>query len=119
VNIPGLSLIASDDTIKKSPDLVRRMVKAMDDAIAATRKDPDGAIDSLMKRSPTLNRAVVLRTLVLSFDLLDPDWGKGKPQSWMSPEVIEKAQDTLLQFNGVKKKMPVDAYFTNEFVPKS
>lgn len=119
VNLPGLSLIASDDTIKKSPDLVRRMVMAMQDAIAAARKDPDGAIDSLMKRTPTLNRPVVLRTLVLSFDLLNPEWGAGKPQTWMSPEVIGKSQDTLLQFGGVKKKLPVEDYFTNEFVPKN
>ena len=61
VNIPGLSLIASDDTIKKAPDLVRKMVMAMEEAIAASRKDPEGAIDSLMKRSPTLNRPVVLQ----------------------------------------------------------
>jgi hypothetical protein len=54
------------------------MVMAMEGAIAATRKDPEGAIDSLMKRSPTLNRLVVLRTLTFSFDLLDPDWGRGE-----------------------------------------
>ena len=100
VNIPGLSLIASDDTIKKSLDLVRRMVMAMNQAIAASRKDPEGAINSLMKRSSTLNRPVVLRTLTLSFDLLDPDWGKGKPPAWMSPEVIAKSQDILLTTTG-------------------
>lgn len=117
VNIPGLSLIASDDTIKKAPDLVRRMVTAMEATIAAARKDPEGAIDSLMKRAPTLNRPVVLRTLVLSFDLIDPDWGKGKPQAWLSPEVIGKSQDILFQYGGVQKKLPVESYFTNEFVP--
>jgi NitT/TauT family transport system substrate-binding protein len=117
VNIPGLSLIASDDTIKKTPDLVRKMVLTMEQAIAAARKDPEGAIDSLMKRSPTLNRPVVLRTLTLSFDLIDPDWGKGKAQAWMSPEVMSKSQDILFQYGGVQKKMPVESYFTNEFVP--
>ncbi len=116
VNIPGLSLIASDDTIKKSPDLVRRMIMAMNESIAAARNDPEGAIDSLMKRSPTLNRPVVLRTLTLSFDLLDPDWGKGKPPGWMSPEVIEKSQDILAQYGGVQKKLPVADYFTDDFV---
>ena len=87
------------------------------EAIAAARKDPEGAIDSLMKRSPTLNRPVVLRTLTLSFDLIDPDWGKSKPQTWMSPEVIGKSQDILFEYGGVQKKMPVESYFTNEFVP--
>lgn len=116
VNIPGLSLIASDDTIKRSPDLVRRMVMAMNESIIAARNDPEGAIDSLMNRSPTLNRPVVLRTLILSFDLLNPDWGKGKPLGWMSPEVIEQSQDVLMQYGGVQKKLPVTDYFTNDFV---
>lgn len=117
VNIPGLSLIASDDTIKKAPELVRRMVIAMQETIAIARKDPEGAIDSLMKRTPTLDRPVVLRTLTLSFDLIDPDWGGGKPQAWMAPEVIGKSQDVLLQYGGIQKKLPIESYFTNEFVP--
>jgi NitT/TauT family transport system substrate-binding protein len=116
VNIPGLSLIASDDTIKKSPDLVRRMVMAMNESIIAARRDPEGAIDSLMKRTPTLNRPVVLRTLTLSFDLIDPDWGKGKPMGWMSPEVMEKSQDILMKYGGVTKKLPAANYFTNDFI---
>ena len=45
VNIPGLSLIASDDTIKKSPGLVRRIVMAMNESIVAARHDPEGAIE--------------------------------------------------------------------------
>ena len=116
VNIPGLSLIASNDTIKKSPDLIRRMVIAMNESIVAARHDPEGAINSLMKRSPTLNRAVVLRTLTLSFDLIDPDWGKGKPLGWMSPEVMGKSQDILIKYGGIGKKLPVADYFTNDFV---
>jgi NitT/TauT family transport system substrate-binding protein len=119
VNIPGLSLIASDDTIKKSPDLVRRMVMAMNESIVAARHDPEGAIDSLLKRTPTLNRPVVLRTLTLSFDLIDPDWGKGKPLGWMSPEVMQKSQDILIKYGGVTKKLPITDYFTNDFVSQN
>jgi hypothetical protein len=89
----------------------------MEQTIAASRRDPEGAIDSLMKRSPTLDRAVVLRTLKMSFDLLEPDWAKGKSLLWMSPEVIAKSQDILIQYGGIKKKLPIEDYFTNQFVP--
>src|SRR5216684_6781148 len=74
LNVPGLSLVTADDMIKKEPALVGKMVAAMEQTIDASRKNPESAIDSLMKRSPTLDRAVVLRTLKLSFNLLDPDW---------------------------------------------
>ncbi len=93
------------------------MVLAMGETLTAARNDPEGAIDALMKRAPTLDRPVILRTLTLSFDLLDPAWAKGKPQAWMSPEVMAKAQDVLFEYGGAKKKIPVEDYFTNEFVP--
>lgn len=119
VNVPGLSLVTSDDMLKKDPALVRKMVAAMEETLAAARKDPEGAINSLMKRSPTLERPVVLRTLTMSFDLLDPAWSKGKPLAWMSPEVMAKSQDILFQYGGIKKKLPVEDYFTNQFLPAS
>jgi NitT/TauT family transport system substrate-binding protein len=119
LNVPGLSLVTGDDMVKKEPALMRKMVAAMEQTIAASRKEPESAIDSLMKRSPTLDRAVVLRTLKLSFNLLDPDWAKGKPLAWMSPEVIAKSQDILIEYGGIKKKLPIEDYFTNQFVPAS
>jgi NitT/TauT family transport system substrate-binding protein len=119
INVPGLSLVTSDAMVKKDPALVRKVVAAMEQTIAASRRDPEGAIDSLMKRSPTLDRAVVLRTLKMSFDLLEPDWAKGKSLPWMSPEVIAKSQDILIQYGGIKKKLPIEDYFTNQFVPET
>jgi NitT/TauT family transport system substrate-binding protein len=119
VNVPGLSLVTSNDIVKKEPALVRKIVAAMEQTIAASRKDPEGAIDSLMKRSPTLDRAVVLRTLKMSFNLLEPEWAKGKSLAWMSPEVIAKSQDILIQYGGIKKKLPIEDFFTNQFVPET
>ncbi|MGH7087281.1 MAG: ABC transporter substrate-binding protein, partial [Stellaceae bacterium] len=95
VNVPGLSLIASDELIKNNPALVRKMIGAMDASITAARRDPESAIGSLMQRSPTLDRKAQLQILMGSFKLLDPSWAKGKPLAWMSPEIIAKAQDIL------------------------
>lgn len=119
VNVPGLSLIANDAVINKDPALVGKMVGAMEAAIAAARKDPQGAIASLMQRAPTLDKTVALRCLELSFNLLQPDWAKGKPLAWMSPAVVAKSQDILAQFGAIKKKLPPEDYFTDAFVPKS
>jgi NitT/TauT family transport system substrate-binding protein len=119
INVPGLSLITNDAVIKQDPALVGKMVGAMEAAIAAARKNPQAAIASLITRSPTLDKAVALRTLELSFNLLDPDWAKGKPLAWMSPAVIAKSQNILFEFGAIKKKLPPDDYFTNAFVPKN
>jgi len=116
IEVPGLSLITSDDMIRKNPDLVRRMVALTRATIEAAQADPGSAIDSLLKRSPTLNRKVVTRVLTLSFDLLNPDWAKGKPFGWMSPQVIDSSQDLLLQYGAIKTKRPVSAYIDNDFI---
>ncbi len=119
INVPGLSLIASNSLIQKNPDLVRKMIVLMQQTLEAGKKNPDAAIDSLLKRAPTLDRAVVTKVLTLSFNLLDTDDTRGKPMGWMSPEVMTKAQDVLAEYGGIKKKLPVERYFTNEFIPGS
>jgi NitT/TauT family transport system substrate-binding protein len=117
ITVPGLSLVAGNDTIRKNPELVRKIVALMADSIAAARKDPERAIDSLLRRAPTLNRAISLRILTLSFNLTEPEWGKGHSLAWLSPEVMERAQEVLLQYGAVKERRPMGTYFTNEFVP--
>ena len=59
---------------------------------------------------------MVTRVLTLSFDLLEPDWAKGKPFGWMSPEIIESSQDLLIQYEQIKTKRAVSDYITNEFI---
>ena len=117
INVPGLALIASNDLIQKNPALVRKMVALMQKTVELGRKEPDAAIDSLLKRAPTLNRAVVTQVLKLSFNLLETDATKGKPLAWMSPEIMAKSQDILAEYGGIKNKLPIERYFTNEFVP--
>lgn len=117
INVPGLSLITSNDMIKKNPALVRKMVGLMQKTIEMGRKDPEGAIDSLMKRAPTLNRAVVTQVLKLSFNLLENEATKGKPLGWIPPQAIASSQDILIQYGQIKTKQPIETYFTNEFVP--
>jgi len=116
INVPGLSLIAGHELIAKNPALVRKMAALMKETIDASRADPSGAIDSLLKRAPTLNRKVVTRVLTLSFDLLEPDWAKGRPFGWIAPEVMESSQDILLQYGAIKTKRSVADYLTNEFI---
>ena len=116
INVPGLSLITNHEMIKANPALVRKMVGLMKETIDATKADVNGAIDSLMKRAPTLNRKVVTRVLVLSFDLLEPDWAKGKPFGWVSPEVIESSQNIFVELGTIKAKKPVSDYVTNDFI---
>jgi len=117
INVPGLAIIANRDTIQKNPGLVRRFVAASQKALDAVQKDPKGAFESLLKRSPTLDRTTHFRILELSFPLFHSAASKGKPLGWTPPADIEKAQEILIPFGAVKSRQPIETYFTNEFVP--
>lgn len=117
--VPGLSLIAHNDTIKDNPDLVKRMVASVREAMALGQKEPEAAIQSLLKVAPNLKPDISLSILKASFDLFSNEASKGKPAGWTAPGDIEKAQKTLIEFKRIKKEHPIDAYFTNAFVPKS
>ena len=117
VNVPGLAFITSLDMIQKNPALVRKMVSLLQKTIEAGRKDPEGAIDSLLKRAPTLKREVVLQVLTLSFRLLETEATRGRPLGWLAQETMVQAQDLLAQYGGIKTKLPIETYYTNEFVP--
>jgi NitT/TauT family transport system substrate-binding protein len=93
------------------------MVGLMQKTIVLGRNEPDAAIDSLLKRAPTLNRAVVTQVLKLSFNLIETEATKGRPIGWMSPEIMTKSQDILAQYGQIKTKQPIEVYYTNEFVP--
>jgi NitT/TauT family transport system substrate-binding protein len=117
INVPGLALITNQEMIKKNPALVRKMVSVMQKTLELGRKEPEAAIDALLKRTPTLKRDLQLNVLKLSFNLFENDDTKGKPLAWMSPQIMTKSQDILVQYGQIKTKQPVENYFTNEFVP--
>jgi hypothetical protein len=35
----------------------------------------------------------------------------------MSPDVMARSQDILAQYGSIKKQLPAEDYFTNQFVP--
>ena len=117
INVPGLAVITHRDMIQKNPDVVRRFVAATQKSLDAVQKDPQGALEALLKRSPTLDRAAHLRILELSFPLFHSAASRGKPLGWMPPADIDKAQEILIPFGAVKSRQPIETYFTNEFVP--
>lgn len=117
VNVPGLALLAHDDMIAGNKDLVRRMVTATQEALKLVQEEPEAAIDVLVKLSPNLDRAVHLEILKASFELFDSANSKGKPLGWIPPEDINVAQDILVEHDQIKEPLPIDSYFTNEFVP--
>lgn len=64
VNLYGNALLVSRDLAQNSPAVVRGLVRAVNRAVADTVRDPNLAIDALMRREPLLKREVEKETLL-------------------------------------------------------
>lgn len=118
VDLYGNALMANPDFAKNNPKAVAGFVKATIKGIQETIKDPESAIDALMKRNAIANRDVELQRLKMSLE-----------RNFVSPDVLknglgdvdtarfEKAIDQIGLTFKYTNKPKVSDVFTNEFLP--
>ena len=116
-NIVGMTIMTSGDTIKKSPDLVRRFVRATVKSWEEAKKNPNAAVDAAMKAKPDLNRQSTLDQLMVDIDLLDSKNSKGRI-GWGAQADWDQTLNILKQYRELKTDQPWTAFHTNDFLPK-
>jgi len=117
-NIVGMTILTRQDTIRKSPDLVRRFVKATAASWAEARKNPGAAVDAALKVKPDLNRQSTLDQLMVDFELIDTANTKGKPIGLGDAADWNQTLDLLKKYRELKTDAPWTTFHTNEFVAK-
>ncbi len=108
-------LITNEKTIAENPDLVRRMVSVLLQALADTIANPDEAYEMSKVHVPNLAEAdevVQKEVLSRSIELWRADrLGLSDARAWSN------MQDTLLRMNLLEEAQDINKAFTNEFVP--
>ncbi len=115
-NIVGMTILASNATIKAKPDLVKRFVRASIKSWDEAKKNPDAAVDAAMKVKPDLNRASTKDQMLVDFELMDSPNVKGRTgfgdqRDWA--QTIE----LLKKYRGLETNADWTAFHTNEFLP--
>ena len=118
VRLLGTGILASTKTLKEQPDLVRRFIRATARGFVAAQQDPEAAVAAALKHFRERDRAVTLKELTLSFALYRTPNTVGKPLGWMAKQDWEMNQEILLRYGGQEKKLAVEEFYTNEFVPE-
>ncbi len=113
----GMGVLASTKMIAERPDLVRRFLRATARGFLAAQQDPEAAVTAALKHFRERDRAVTLRELTLSFPLYRTPNTAGKPLGWMAREDWEANQEILLKYGGQEKRLPLEEFYTNDFVP--
>jgi NitT/TauT family transport system substrate-binding protein len=120
VDLYGNVIIANPDVMKHHPKLVAGFVKATIRGIQDTIKDPEGAIDSLMKRNPIAKREVELERLKLALEknFVTPDVKKNGIGA-ADLKRLERSIDQIgLTFSYSNKPRAADIFSAQYLPPK-
>lgn len=118
--LPSHGIVASTKTIEGKPQIVRRFVAATTKGWSDARKQPDAAIDALVKQFPLLKGKETSLKLMLveHFKYLETTETIGKPFGWQSSDDWKKAERVLVEYLDATPQPSADVYFTNEFISK-
>jgi len=116
-NIVGMTILASNATIKAKPDMVRRFLRASVKSWEEARKNPDAAVDAAMKVKPDLNRQSTKDQMMVDFELLDSPNSKGRIGRGAEAD-WNQTIDLLKKYRDLETKDTWTAFHTNEFLPQ-
>ena len=118
VDLYGNVIIANPDFIQKNPKAVAGFVKATIRGIQETIRNPEAAVDSMMKRNPIAKREVELERLklALSKNFVTPDVQNNGLGSVDMTRLARSLDQIGLTFQYTNKPKP-DDIFTAQFLP--
>lgn len=117
VDTMGDGIATHTDTLASSPDLVRGFVRASIRAYEYALANPEEAVASLVKRSPSLKPKVEVAKLKATASLLQAKGGAKQPVGFCDKARWESAQALMAEFGGLSKTVPdVSVLYTNQFV---
>ena len=121
ITMVSSGLIAHKDTLANKADLVRRFMRATTRAFEETVKNPEVAIDAMLKANA---KAGQRDTLVVGIKLTTPLYHsadtKGQRPLRASMKDINESLDLLVQYGGLDPAVrgKAEDWVTNEFLPQ-
>lgn len=108
-------IVASEDTIKNKPDMVKKFLKATAEGYKFAIKNPEEAAGILVKYAPETDKQIAVASqkyLANEYMRDTENWGEMKLSMW------ENYAKWMYDNGLLKKELDAKAAFTNEFLPK-
>jgi NitT/TauT family transport system substrate-binding protein len=110
----GYTIFASDETIAKRPDLVRRFLKASLRGVEAAVANPEEATKSLLKRGPQLDMELNLKRQ-RAYNAVTSDSAEF-PSGYMDREMFQMTYDRLTEEKVINKQFDLSEAYSTRFL---
>jgi NitT/TauT family transport system substrate-binding protein len=118
VQLYGNVIMVSPRMMAENQDAVRRFLRALTRSIKDVVKNPDGAIDSVIRRNDVAKREVELERLKMTLDMnVATPWAKANGVGGVDPARWSAALDQIGLTFQFKDKARAGAAFVSDFLP--
>lgn len=111
-------VMASQEFIKKNPDAVKRMVRAIHRGFKATVADTDGAIKTMMAVEPLLNAKVEKQRLEYTLrNVMGTPWTKANGFGGVDPKKLDASIKAVVEGYQLARAPAAGEVFDSSFLP--
>jgi NitT/TauT family transport system substrate-binding protein len=114
----SLGIVANTKLLKEEPAVVRAFVAATLRGLKESIEDPKMGWQTVIKHKPEVDPKLAEYGLENSLTLFRTANTKDKPLGWMADKDWDATIEFLSTYMGLAPKMPLEHYYTNEFIPK-
>lgn len=118
VELYSNAVVVSRQLAEQRPEVVRGLVRAINRAVADTARDPDAAIDALVKREPLIKRDIERESLVRTM-AVEMNHAEGRAQGFggIEPARMQRAIEQVVKVFELQRTPAVDEVFRTDFLP--
>ena len=113
----GMALATTKDYAEANPDLVRKVVKAVNQGLIATIAAPDEALKLMKARDPMMKADIEKVRLGLALGLIDTPFTRANGLSTVVPERMTVTGENVAKMFKLEKTPTPDEIFTSAYLP--
>ena len=118
LDLYGASFITLDETIQKTPKMVRNFMEGTMRAMAWTVENPDKAMEVFLRLHPASNRTLTrLQWDVAAKHLMTP-YAKKHGIGFIDAKKMADTRDLIVKYRKLKVSPKGEDIFTNKYLPK-
>ena len=113
----GLALVTTKKYAEENPDVVRGMVKALNQGTIDTIRDPAAALKIMKARDPLMKEEIEKVRMDIALGLTNTKWVQENGLSVVQPARLKKTIDSVVSAFGLPNTPSPDEIYTEKFLP--